>query len=82
MIDMNSIFLAHFHGGVTHFPIAFIFAAALFDNSLQARQSLRMGEDIHRGVPWNWRAKARMTFRRLLLRPAGVEPATFSSGGR
>ena len=63
------------------FPLAFIFAAALFDNSLQARQSLRTGEDIHRGVPWNWRAKARMTFRRPFLRPVGVEPTTFSSGG-
>ena len=64
------------------FPLAFIFAAALFDNSLQARQSLRTGEDIHRGVPWNWRAKARMTFRRPFLRPVGVEPTTFSSGGQ
>ena len=55
------------------FPLAFIFAA-LFDNSLQARQSLRTGEDIHRGVPWNWRAKARMTFRRPFLRPVGSNP--------
>ena len=61
------------------FPLAFIFAA-LFDNSLQARQSLRTGEDIHRGVPWNWRAKARMTFRRPFLRPARLELATYGSG--
>jgi len=54
MIDMNSIFWAHFHGGVTHFPLAFIFAAALFDNFLQARQSLRTAKNIHRGVLWNW----------------------------
>ena len=41
MIYMSSIFWADFHGGVTHFPFAFIFAAALFDSFLQARQSLR-----------------------------------------
>jgi uncharacterized membrane protein len=28
---MNSIFLSRMHGGATHFPIALIFAAALFD---------------------------------------------------
>ena len=29
--DMNSIFWAHLHGGVTHFPIAFVLGAALFE---------------------------------------------------
>lgn len=31
MIEMNSVFWTRLHGGVTHFPIAFIFGAALFD---------------------------------------------------
>lgn len=30
-MDINSIFWERLHGGVTHFPIAFIFGAALFD---------------------------------------------------
>jgi uncharacterized membrane protein len=28
---MNSIFWIHLHGSVTHFPIAFVFGAALFE---------------------------------------------------
>jgi uncharacterized membrane protein len=28
---MNSIYWIHLHGGVTHFPIAFVFGAALFE---------------------------------------------------
>ena len=28
---MNSMFWVHLHGGVTHFPIAFVFGAALFE---------------------------------------------------
>jgi uncharacterized membrane protein len=31
MMGISSIFWAQMHGGVTHFPIAFIFGAALFD---------------------------------------------------
>lgn len=28
---MNSMFWVHLHGGVTHFPIAFVFGATLFE---------------------------------------------------
>lgn len=28
---MNPVFWIHLHGGVTHFPIAFVFGAALFE---------------------------------------------------
>ena len=31
VIRMNSILWARLHGGATHFPVAFIFGAALFD---------------------------------------------------
>lgn len=44
---MNPLFLSRVHGGATHFPIALVFAAALFDalgfflNERQARRQFR-----------------------------------------
>jgi uncharacterized membrane protein len=44
-MDMNSLFWSRLHGGATHFPIALIFAAAVFDT---LGFFLRGGQNLHR----------------------------------
>ena len=44
---MDSLFWERAHGGLTHFPIAFVFGAAFFDTLAFLRRPRTNGPDYH-----------------------------------